>query len=502
MKKKILAFLLALTLGASAMTVQAAGTSSPATPAAVQSNVAAVKIGSSTAFINNKKTMIDANNKKVVPIKISGKTMLPLRFCATSMGGTCKYISDKDYITVKVGGKTAMFKIKSKEMRIVDNNGNLLQKVQLDVPATKVNTRVMVPVRAISQGLGSTVFYQKIGKEEFVLISTKALTAQQKADQIALFTGNTVTIGVLVFRFDDTYISTIRTALEKYAAKAGVEVVLDMRDARGDQARQNDQLDALCKKKVNALLINAVDASLAQGLATKAKSAGIPAIFFNREPSKKVIQSANGLYVGTDINAPGKMQGDLLAKLWASGTRFDLNGDGKCQYLIFKGEPGNPEAEARTKYCVDQAVAKGMSMDSLVKNPVVANWDVAQAQIKMEAYIASHRDKIEAVFCNNDDMALGVIAALNEAGYNKGDMNKGKWIPVLGIDATDAGVAEVKAGKMYATVKQDADAMGKALIAVGINAAQKKPSPFLQDTGYKLAGDGFSIRIPYVAVTK
>ena len=306
-----------------------------------------------------------------------------------------------------------------------------------------------------------------------------------------------INLGVLIYKFDDTYISTVRAAIEKYAEEADVTINLDMQDAQGDQAKQNDQMDILVEKDLDAVLINCVDTGSAQGLADKAKEAGIPAIFFNREPAKEIMESCDGLFVGTTASEAGVMQGDLLADMWEAHPEYDLNGDGVCQYLVFKGEPGNPEAEARTSYSVSQAEERGMKMENVQGEPVVANWATDQAQNSMEAILAAHEGEIEAVFCNNDDMALGVISALNAVGYNT-DAEAENWIPVIGVDATDAGVEAINSGKMAATVKQDGDAMGKALIEVAINAANGKD--FVEGTDYEIAEDGVSVRIPYSRV--
>lgn len=306
-----------------------------------------------------------------------------------------------------------------------------------------------------------------------------------------------INLGVLIYKFDDTYISTVRAAIEKYAEEADVTINLDMQDAPGDQAKQNDQMDILVEKDLDAVLINCVDTGSAQGLADKAKEAGIPAIFFNREPAKEIMESCDGLFVGTTASEAGVMQGDLLADMWEAHPEYDLNGDGVCQYLVFKGEPGNPEAEARTSYSVSQAEERGMKMENVQGEPVVANWATDQAQNSMEAILAAHEGEIEAVFCNNDDMALGVISALNAVGYNT-DAEAENWIPVIGVDATDAGVEAINSGKMAATVKQDGDAMGKALIEVAINAANGKD--FVEGTEYEIAEDGVSVRIPYSRV--
>ncbi|MDR0671346.1 MAG: galactose ABC transporter substrate-binding protein [Oscillospiraceae bacterium] len=306
-----------------------------------------------------------------------------------------------------------------------------------------------------------------------------------------------VTFGVLIYKYDDTYISTVRAAIDKYANESSVSILLDMQDGQGDQAKQNDQLDVLIEKNVDVIVINAVDAGSAQGLADKAVAAGIPAVFFNREPDKSVMESSGSIFIGTTASEAGVMQGDLLADLWEKNPAYDLNKDGTCQFVVFKGEPGNPEAEARTEFSIKQAEARGMKMENIQREPVVANWATDQAQSQMEAILGANEGKIEAVFCNNDDMALGVIAALNGVGYNT-EAGSEKWIPVIGVDATDAGLEAINTGKMAATVKQDGDAMGKAVVAIATNAALGKP--VLEGTEYVLADDGVSVRIPYAPV--
>jgi ABC-type sugar transport system substrate-binding protein len=116
----------------------------------------------------------------------------------------------------------------------------------------------------------------------------------------------------------------------------------------------------------------------------------------------------------------------------------------------------------------------------------------------MTAAFASFGEKTEVIFANNDMMGLGAIAALNAVGYNTGKEGDPK-ITVIGVDAVDAATEAIKAGKMAATVKQDGDAMGKAVIRLAINGALKKG--FLDGTDYKMSADGYSIRIPYAKIT-
>ena len=67
---------------------------------------------------------------------------------------------------------------------------------------------------------------------------------------------------------------------------------------------------------------------------------------------------------------------------------------------------------------------------------------------------------IEVVICNNDGMAEGVIASLQEKGYNKDGAHV---VPVFGVDATDNAKALIGEGAMTGTIKQDAQGMAAAV---------------------------------------
>lgn len=302
--------------------------------------------------------------------------------------------------------------------------------------------------------------------------------------------GEVPTVGVLIYKYDDTYISTVRNAIET-ALDGKAEII--MQDGKGDQATQNDQLDVMIEKGVDVLCVNMVDAKAAQGVVDKAKEAGIPTIFFNREPDTDVIKSyEKAIFIGTNAADAGKMQGDIIKDLFDTHPEYDLNGDGAIQYVMFQGEPDNPEAIARTQYSVEQAEADGCTMERIGEIQV-CNWDTEQAQRAMEALLAANEGKIELVIANNDGMAIGCIAALSNIGYNVegGD----KFIPVIGVDATDAAKEAIAKGTMSATVLQDGEAMGNAIASVALNAAAGED--FLAGTDYTLDDTGVAVRIPY-----
>lgn len=307
-------------------------------------------------------------------------------------------------------------------------------------------------------------------------------------------TGEVPTVGVLIYKYDDTYISTVRNAIET-ALDGKAEII--MQDGKNDQATQNDQLDVMIEKGVDVLCVNMVDAKAAQGVVDKAKAAGIPTIFFNREPDTEVVKSyENAIFIGTNAADAGKMQGDIIKDLFDAHPEYDLNGDGTIQYVMFQGEPDNPEAIARTQYSVEQAEANGLTMERIGEIQV-CNWDTELAQRAMESLLAANEGKIELVIANNDGMAIGCIAALSNIGYNVegGD----KFIPVIGVDATDAAKDAIAKGTMSATVLQDGEAMGNAIATAALNAAAGED--FLAGTEYTLDDTGVAVRIPYAPYT-
>ena len=315
-------------------------------------------------------------------------------------------------------------------------------------------------------------------------------------------------IRVLVWKFDDAYGSSVRQGMDKWAGLVGEElgtkINLQMYDAADDMAKQVEQATILVGEKPDFVIINLAEVASGQTLVDMFKEANIPFLFYNKpptpEPYDSVVKDSGSFFVGTLAREAGDMQGEILYDLWnADSSALDLNGDGTIQFVEFEGEPNNAEAIARTQYSEETAVNLGVPME-MVSEIIVANWDTTQANDKMLATWSAHPE-IELAFCNNDDMAIGVIAALNQSGYNTG--NEGDpAIAVIGVDATDAAYEAIRAGKMTATVKQDGDAMGEANIRFAMNYLINGSWMEGLEDRYTLNEDGVSTYIPYAKITQ
>jgi methyl-galactoside transport system substrate-binding protein len=247
-------------------------------------------------------------------------------------------------------------------------------------------------------------------------------------------------------------------------------------------------------KGVNALAINLVDPQAAPTIISKAEKKGLPVIFFNKEPEASVLKSYDkAWYVGTASSEAGIIQGEMIAKMWQDNPEWDRNGDGVLNYVLLKGEPGHPDAEARTKYAVEVASEAGIEMNQLELQ--TGMWDSTKAKDLMDAWIAKYGDEIEFVIANNDGMALGAIESLKSAGYFKDGEN---YMPVVGVDAIPDALEQIKDGYMAGTVLNDAKNQGKATFELAYNVAMGKDP--LDGTDWELDGNK-AVRVPYVAVT-
>ena len=294
-------------------------------------------------------------------------------------------------------------------------------------------------------------------------------------------------VGVFYYTFADTYISSVRTALDAQLDSLGV--AYQNFDGNNNQTTQNEQIQTALTDGYNLLIVNMVTSGspdVANEIISMAN--GTPVIFFNRaieaDGNEGTVLNANATisFIGTDAPEAGHLQGKMVGEyLLANWDTADLNGDGKISYAMFKGDEANVEAIYRTQFGVEDANAVlteagkpeleyfDASNTSKYQVDLGGAWS-AQAALdymntNLSQYNEANGNMIELVICNNDNMAEGAISALETAGYNTGAEGS-KTIPVFGVDATDAAKELIAAGKMTGTVKQDAEGMAVAIASV------------------------------------
>jgi len=127
----------------------------------------------------------------------------------------------------------------------------------------------------------------------------------------------------------------------------------------------------------------------------------------------------------------------------------------------------------------------------------MADWSASVAADLMRTAMTANPlgdGNIELIIANNDDAALGAIEAMNEHGYNTGSGDD--FIPVFGVDATSVAQEAINAGKMTATILQDAEGMARYILTLAQNIANG--DDLMANTGFMNIDAGVTkIRVPY-----
>ncbi|QEN08787.1 galactose/glucose ABC transporter substrate-binding protein MglB [Oceanispirochaeta crateris] len=302
---------------------------------------------------------------------------------------------------------------------------------------------------------------------------------------------DSIVIGANIYNFQDNFMNGVmKPVLESYAAELGAEIQIV--DSEGQQAILNNQVDIFITKGVDVLAINLVDPASAQSVIDKAKKADIPLVLFNKEGTKEAMASYDKVwYVGTDSAESGIIQGQMMVADWKANPKMDKNGDGVVQYVMLKGEPGHPDAEARTRESVKAFTDAGIKVKQLALE-ADPNWSTQHGNDKMAAWLTSSFGKdIELVICNNDGMGFGAITAMKAAGVR---------LPIYSVDALDQALTHIAEGELDGTVLNDGANQAKATIDLAVNVAKGKAPT--EGTNWTLTTDGSkAVRVAYVGVT-
>lgn len=284
----------------------------------------------------------------------------------------------------------------------------------------------------------------------------------------------TIRIGVSLYRFNDTFISSIKKEMEnyiKYYEKGnGIKLNMEIVDAGGNQFTQNKQVDRFISLNYDVICINPVERADASVIIDKALAADIPVVFFNREPVEDDMKRSDKFcYVGADAKESAVLEGKILVDAYnADKSALDLNGDGEVNYILLEGEASHQDSIVRTEWSIKTLKDGGVPIKKLTGD--IANWDRNQAAALMEGWVKKYGNEIELVLSNNDDMALGAIDIIkNEKSL--------KNVKIVGVDATAPALEAIKKGELFGSVSSDKPEYARAIIEFAIAKATGRELP-------------------------
>ncbi|WP_049836167.1 substrate-binding domain-containing protein [Octadecabacter temperatus] len=261
-------------------------------------------------------------------------------------------------------------------------------------------------------------------------------------------------IGVSVARFDDNGLTVMRNGMTAFD-EANDDVSLQIEDATDDVAKQLDQINNFIASGVDAIIVNAVDTNATEAMSNAAAAAGVPLVYVNRQPvNMDTLPEGQAFVASNEIES-----GTLAAFQMCRQLRAEGKSGGATAYMLM-GQLSNQAAVQRSKDFHDVI---GMDMCNFITliDEQTANWSRDEANDLMTNWISSG-EPFDAVFGNNDEMALGAIQAMKAAGISMDD------VVVGGVDATSDALLSMQAGEMDVTVFQDLAGQGAGSIETAI----------------------------------
>jgi ribose transport system substrate-binding protein len=225
------------------------------------------------------------------------------------------------------------------------------------------------------------------------------------------------------------------------AAKAGAD--LRVVDAQGDARKQLSDIEDLVQQRMDAILISPYQSDPIVPAVLAANKAKIPVVIVD-------IGVKGGDYVALIISdnfAGGRLAGEFIMR--------KLNGKGPVAHIA--AQPGVENARKRGQGFAQVMKERGIK--------IVASQSAYSERAKgmevMENMLQAHPG-VRAVFCENDEMALGATRALIGAGR--------KDIIVVGFDGNADALAAIRKGELAATVAQQPEGMGRMGVRIALQA--------------------------------
>ena len=229
-------------------------------------------------------------------------------------------------------------------------------------------------------------------------------------------------------------------SIQEAAPAAGI--TLRFSDAQQKQENQIKALRSFIAQRVDVIAFSPVVETGWETVLREAKTAKIPVILTDRA----VDVSDDSLYVtlmGSDFVEEGRKAGRWLVDYYSNGAGKDTKGD--IQIVELQGTVGSAPANDRKK-----GFGEIVGADPRFKIIRSQTGDFTRAKGKevMEAFLKAEGRKINVLFAHNDDMAIGAIQAIEEAG-----LKPGSDIIIVSIDGVKGAFEAMIAGKLNVTVE-------------------------------------------------
>lgn len=245
-------------------------------------------------------------------------------------------------------------------------------------------------------------------------------------------------IALVVSTLNNPFFVTLKDGAVKKADELGYELVV--LDSQNNPAKELANVEDILVKGTRVLLINPTDSDAVGNAVLAANKANVPVITLDRAANKGEVVS----HIASDNVAGGKMAGDYIVE--------KLGKDAKVIQL--QGITGTSASRERGAGFKQSQADNGFTI--IAAQP--ADFDRAKGMNVMQNLLTAN-PTVQAVFAENDEMALGALRAVRSAGKDN--------ILIVGFDGTDDAIKAVERGQMGATIAQQPELIGSE----GVEAA-------------------------------
>jgi simple sugar transport system substrate-binding protein len=253
------------------------------------------------------------------------------------------------------------------------------------------------------------------------------------------------------------------TSIQTAAPEAGI--TLRFSDAQQKQENQIKALRSFIAQRVDVISFSPVVETGWETVLREAKTAGIPVILTDRAVEVSDASLFLSL-IGSDFVEEGRKAGKWLLDYYANGEGKAAQGD--INIVELQGTVGSAPANDRKKGFAEIITAEPRF--KIIRSQT-GDFTRAKGKEVMEAFLKAEGKKINVLFAHNDDMAIGAIQAIEEAG-----LAPGTDIIIVSIDGVKGAFEAMIAGKLNVTV-ECSPLLGPQLMAAVKDVVAGKPIP-------------------------
>ena len=245
-------------------------------------------------------------------------------------------------------------------------------------------------------------------------------------------------LGCTIPTFDHPFFVAMKKGLEEEAAAAGAEI--NVVDGKNDPQTQLSAIDTMAVKQVSALILCPTETTTLVPGVEKMNQSNIPVITVNRRVDGGDVVT----YVGADDKDGGKQQGQALMEALPNGGKI----------ILLQGVMGSSPQRDREAGLME--ALQGHSQYEIVQRSPY-DFDRTKGVSAMEtALLKFKKGEVDAVIAQSDDGALAAADVAERLGRSE--------LKIIGFNGESDAFEYIKAGKIYATILQDAETQGREAV--------------------------------------